>query len=241
VEELRMLFTLSATVMDRIRAFRQERLAKIAAGETPVPLVNVMGKAILHIVPLSAFSLHDPVDLEKASKKTIELMPIGAINWGSRFTFDGFMTYRSGDECFGYTQLFRNGCIEATQSRLLADGDGTQSVAIPAGRLLRDLMPALPRYLGVLQTLGVPPPFVVMLTLEGTRDARLMYGNNQEGNAPPPIRESTLALPEVLIDSYGNAADYHGALRPALDALWNAGDAPVCTFYDASGNWTGPK
>lgn len=33
VEELRMLFTLSATVTDRIRAFRQERLAKIAAGE----------------------------------------------------------------------------------------------------------------------------------------------------------------------------------------------------------------
>jgi lysophospholipase L1-like esterase len=105
-------------------------------------------------------------------------------------------------------------------------------------------MPALARYLGVLQALDVPPPLVVMLTLEGTREARLFTHQDQyyyPFGAPPPIHESTLALPEVLIDSYGTEADYYSALRPALDALWNAGDAPACPFYDASGHWTGPK
>jgi hypothetical protein len=56
VEELRVLFSVSATVQDRIRAFRRERLAKVTGGETPVALATNRGKLLLHIVPLLAFS-----------------------------------------------------------------------------------------------------------------------------------------------------------------------------------------
>jgi Putative DNA-binding domain len=40
VDELRSIFSLSGMIAERIRAFRVERVAKIAAGDTPVPLLS---------------------------------------------------------------------------------------------------------------------------------------------------------------------------------------------------------
>jgi hypothetical protein len=55
VNELRMLFNAGPALADRIRNFRRDRVAKIAAGQAPVQLMN-RGCLILHVVPLSAFS-----------------------------------------------------------------------------------------------------------------------------------------------------------------------------------------
>jgi Putative DNA-binding domain len=41
VEELRVVFTSAATSLDRVRAFRAERLAKIDSGEAIVPLARI--------------------------------------------------------------------------------------------------------------------------------------------------------------------------------------------------------
>src|SRR5436853_2696266 len=52
VPELRALFMLSESLVDRIRAFRSNRLNAIAHGETPVAM-GTSPKTVLHLVPFN--------------------------------------------------------------------------------------------------------------------------------------------------------------------------------------------
>jgi hypothetical protein len=83
VGELRTAFTQSEAIPDRIRTFRVERLLKIQAGETPLPMV-VGAKAILHLVPLSAMSGRMAIDVNaiKVSWIICVLLCLEAITHG---------------------------------------------------------------------------------------------------------------------------------------------------------------
>lgn len=50
IDELRVVFTSAASALDRVRAFRAERLAKIDSGEAIVPLAQDNGRLVLHLV-----------------------------------------------------------------------------------------------------------------------------------------------------------------------------------------------
>jgi hypothetical protein len=52
VEELRVLFASGATTIDRMRAFKAERLARIDAGEAIIPLIARPDRLVLHLAPL---------------------------------------------------------------------------------------------------------------------------------------------------------------------------------------------
>jgi len=49
VEQLRRLFNDAPHLTDRIRAFQTDRLIKITAGDTPIPM-NPIGKVVLHVI-----------------------------------------------------------------------------------------------------------------------------------------------------------------------------------------------
>jgi hypothetical protein len=58
---------------------------------------------------------------------------------------------------------------------------------------------------------------------------------------PRPIDHDLLFLPECTINAYGTDAEYHQALKPAFDALWNAaGRAFAQWFTGPGGLWVGP-
>ena len=84
VEELRVVFTASASALDRIRAFRAERLAKIDAGEAIVPLINNNGRLVIHLVPLSAFGVGNQIDLTKSFAVQDDLRPINSMGRNSK-------------------------------------------------------------------------------------------------------------------------------------------------------------
>ena len=69
VNELRTIFNAGPHLADRIRNFRIDRIAKIAAGQAPVQLMN-RGSLILHIVPLSAFDLSSSLPLHQIEGTT---------------------------------------------------------------------------------------------------------------------------------------------------------------------------
>ena len=118
VEELRMLFNLGAVAQERSRALREERRAKIAAGHGPVVLRDGEGKIIVHIIPLSAFSTRDQIDLREAYQISPMLAPVAGAGTTPRFNFDGLVNIAyNGQDIEGYSQMFRNGCIELVHAR----------------------------------------------------------------------------------------------------------------------------
>jgi hypothetical protein len=237
VDELRVLFNVSASAMDRAKAFRQERLAKISAGEGPVMLDSSPGRVTLHIVPLSAFSGRTVIDLPSVQAHAASFGPIGSTGYSPRFNFEGFINVRGGATCQGYTQIFRNGSVEAV--KVSARHTSNQQAFLPTTSIERGVIESLNSYLGGLKEIGVPPPLLGLLTIEGFRGALLAVGDRHRSyEENTPISYDVLQLPEFVIEDYGTSADYEKAIRPAFDAMWNAGGYPNARSFDAEGLWT---
>jgi Putative DNA-binding domain len=77
VNELRTLFNAGPQLADRVRNFRLDRIAQIAAGQAPVQLMN-RGTVVLHIVPLSAFDVTSTLPLRQIELDFRSFVPIGA-------------------------------------------------------------------------------------------------------------------------------------------------------------------
>jgi Putative DNA-binding domain len=240
VEELRVLFASGATTVDRMRAFKAERLARIDAGEAIVPLIVRPDRLVLHLVPLASFGLSEPIDLAQAHALQDSLRPIGSMGYSPRINFEGFATFFMGSDglCRSYTQVFRNGIIEAVKVPLLGNSDGDVLI-LPSLAFDKWIFEVLPLYLKALRELNVPAPITMMLSLQGVRGAFLVTHANWHINPPPPFDRAVLELPEVVIEQYGTFEAYQRTVRPAFDALWNAGGFFASKHFDADGRWVG--
>ncbi len=115
VTEIRGAFSLSEALPERIRRFRDERLGRIIANETPIRLQSGP-KMIFHILPMDSFMLNfnfDVIYLKERLKHG--LCPIASMVLSTRVNLDGLVTHAGNglDECRAYTQIFRSGQIEA--------------------------------------------------------------------------------------------------------------------------------
>lgn len=239
MEELRALFTESASALDRVREFRDRRIESIAQGQQPRPLV-AGGRLILHVVPLAAVrAFPAQLDLEAVSRAHQSFRPIGGAGMNPRFNFEGFINERGGAENHGYTQVFRNGALEATKAGLVREGDNGR--LIPGLATERDLFQALPLYLDGLRAVGIAPPLIVMLTLEGVAGVAYAIRHGIFDDPDPVLDRPVIKLPECVINEYGDALSYHRAVRPALDALWNAIGYPSSRYFNDAGLWVGEQ
>ena len=115
VEELRALFAFAPELAERMRSFRFERVAKIAADDTPVPLQEPL-RLVLHVVPFSHFDLGPSLAMTEVVTKPHHFAAIGALGGDHRLNVDGFLTMSNPNDKGAhraYTQVFRTGAVEA--------------------------------------------------------------------------------------------------------------------------------
>jgi hypothetical protein len=237
VGELRNLFTASETQAERIRAFRADRLIKIAANEGSVPL-GEGAKLVLHVVPMSTFSVGELVDVvgKQALLRTVGV--IGASGHSFGINLDGFFTYSPSAEAshsFGYTLFFRNGAIEAV-GIVGATSYTSQDPIIPSLAYEQETTEFLPQLLGALDRLGVAPPAYVFLSLLGVRGYRFAVHPRLYMRGPGTSDRNDLILPELLIQNFN--VQPHQALKPLFDMVWNAFGLARSYNYDEEGNWS---
>ena len=239
VEELRVLFTQSTTALEQARRFRDDRIAVVCAGEGDRPLVSG-GRLFLHIFPVAASSGMVNLDLEAIHASHMSFRPVGARSGMSpRFNYHGFINERGGDHNHGYTQIFRDGCLEATMGSIVREREGHRG--IPGLAIEEYVFEVLSPYICGLRDLGVPPPLIVMFTLEGVGGANYHVRENRWGDYEQPLTNETLRLPEGFLEDYGEDADHHRSVRPAFDALWNAIGYSGSQFFNEEGLWIGNR
>jgi len=237
LEELRMLFTRSASAREQAKAFHSDRVRRISDSEALVPLALVRGKVILHIIPLSAFAAEQQVDLQVAYRGRSKLCPIGATAYNSTLNFDGVMNLRGGDATHGYTQLYRNGIIEAVKVGDVTPHPNATGEWIRASVIERYLVEIIPSYLNALQELEVAPPISLRITIDDVLNTRMRIPSEGFFENPPLIQQKTLALPEVAFERYGTGEDYQRGLKPAFDAFWNAASLFNSPNFAPNGIW----
>jgi len=227
VSELRIAFNLSETIIERIRKFREDKISKIFANETPIPLYET-AKVVLHLIPVISFNPAQRYDIDKITSNPEKMRPIHPIGGGYRYNFDGFLSYSIDKENkrSSYVQLFKNGIIEAVGGTLL------EKLIIRSIAYEKELIRSLSDYLSILKSLNVELPIFIFLTLLGVKGYS-MYGQRlPEGDK---IDREILLLPETIVESYETKAEK--ILRPCFDSIWNACGFPKSLNYNDAGDW----
>lgn len=240
LEELRMLFTMSKDTYSQIKQFSADRIAKIIAGQGPV-VIPSGGRLILHLIPLSAMGIYSKLDMEAIFEINREFCPLSMETMTPRFNLDGVINVGGGEQDRAYTQVFRNGIVEATQSRILINMDNQK--VLHAKDTIRYVTTAITSYLNGMQSLNIQTPICIIISYQGISNAKLGikgYEHSLDKIDSLPLIDP-LSLPDVILEDYGTPMDYIKAIKPSFDALWNAAGFSGCTYYDISGNLTLPR
>jgi len=240
VVELRVAFNLSETITERIRRFREDRISKIFANETPVPFYDT-AKIALHLIPIISFNPAQIYEISKIASRPEELRPIYLSGLNHRYNFDGFLTYSSLIEgkSHSYVQLFKNGIIEAVDGYLLDPSHHDERLLIPSVAYEKELIKSLPDYLSILKTLNVELPIFIFLSLLGVKGYLMAFDQWEFQDEVHTIDRDALLLPEIVIESYEVSAK--DILRPCFDSIWNACGFPRTLNYNDAGEWVSIK
>lgn len=231
VSELRIAFSASEALGERIRDFRRDRVGKIIGGETPVPL-GPGAKIALHLVPAVSFRPGQSYDVGKVASNPSIMPPIQDGGLRRRYNIDGLVVYSGdmGGTPYSYVQLFRNGIMEAVEREMLQP-DGERKL-IPSVVFERELIQSVGQYLLVLKSLNVEPPVFVFLGLLEVKGYGMAV---RYGGSAHTIDRELLLPPEAVVESYDAKAD--GVLRPVFDSIWNACDFERSPNYNEAGEW----
>jgi hypothetical protein len=230
VYEIRSAFALSEALPERIRQFRRERLAAIAAGETPIPL-PVGGKLILHIVPIASLSSTATVDVRLAAPPNVveTPRPLASPSWDTRFNFDGLLTFNT--RLSSYVQLFRSGAIEAIDTELLTPF-GPYGDFVSTGAFEKRTLEGVALYVEFQKRLGLTPPFFVLISFLGVRGFKASTGPSTLSGYS--IDRDSLILPDVMIESLDSPIAQ--VLKPVFDTVAQSAGLPESPGSKATGS-----
>jgi hypothetical protein len=98
-----------------------------------------------------------------------------------------------------------------------------------------EIIAAVDRYLGVFRELDLGLPVFVAVSLTGVNGMQIPTGPRELPQIEEtPIDRAVVHLPEVITEECGVQATR--LMKPASDALWQAGGFARSRFYDADGN-----
>jgi hypothetical protein len=238
VTEIRSAFAASDGLLERIRRFREERLARIVADETPAVL-KAGPKLVIHMLPIGSLDRQNPVDpVEVGRMERGLLMPLESGGCRLRYNADGCLAYcmdSDAKQCESYLQVFRTGALEVAWADITTHDQN--DLALPARLMEGEVVSGVSRYQKLLRLLNQMPPIFLQISLVGVLNFRIAYRDLYRGVrlSSDAIDRDLLVLPDVLINEYTD--DAARAIRPALDTMWQAAGLAGSPGYDTEGNW----
>ncbi len=236
VDELRRAFNLSATVVERMRAFRDERVqiigAQLGAQQLPFDVQSGPKIAVL-IVPLSA--MVDPLDLHIQVKQRSSgiVSPISDLRSTYQHCLEGVATITPENPASAYALMFRTGAVEFVTP--IGDPEHLARPNVSPFKIERAVLEAWNRFVDFAKSFGVDPPIWIFATLIDVGGLMLSTAAPRS----PPIRRNIVPLQEVSVgpDDFGKRPEV--LFKRVLEVAANAFGLPQSPSYDANGRYTG--
>ena len=237
VADLRTAFGQREAGVERIEAFRRDRLARIMAGDTPAKLSDGP-LAVLHTAPLPSFVNRDIFDMANTVGRGAHMpVPLGGQGGNARVNLLGIcnVPHDGGDGASGYAQLFRSGAYEGTTVSSIHNG----VFYFGGANIANMIVGAVRSYLEMQDHYAFSFPTFAMFSFCNSEMLRLYLG--QAGSSDvylsDPLGEALVSLPEVLIENA--SVDVPNTLRPLLNIVWNAFGRLSCDMFNQKGEWIG--
>jgi hypothetical protein len=239
VPQIRQLFLLGDGVQKEIENFRADRVAKIIAGDTPVPLKQGL-KMVIHVLPLSSFTSGKVVQTELFSSQPHSMAPQGNGSLSWQLGLEGMTVYRLGgrdEENSAYSQFFRQGRAEFVEAFWRRSEDGIDYLP---GTYYEELcINSVRSAVQRLNEFDIGAPLYIGLSLINAKGSHLGVGRMiafMNDHQIRPFDRQHMLLP--MIEVHDTTIDPSRFLRSAFDLVWNACGMRCSLNYDESGNWS---
>ncbi|MFH2128353.1 MAG: ATP-binding protein, partial [Pseudomonadota bacterium] len=234
VNEIRMSFTMKESLIDRMKAFRQERIDKILTGDTPIPVENG-AKLLLHVLPIEAFDPMSRINiLGESNYRVWDFMPYEDRAPHHRTNFDGVLLHRPLSDkgtTWAYSQIFEDGKIEIVDTMIAYFDENTDFIT---RKFDENIIINTIQSLDYLAPTGVTCPLLIMVTFLSVRNFRIDIGRKYGSVSGEPIDRDNLVFPEIFVNSFNE--DPYTFLKPTLDSFWRACGFSSNLNYDKRGN-----
>jgi hypothetical protein len=239
IDQLRTTFLQTNNISGRLRNFIADRVAMIAADDTPVTLLK-HPKITLHAIPISSFDTGNNYDLTSANSPFKSVRQLNGGSRTPRFNLDGLITASQDRIMQGqyesYAQVFRNGVIETVNAELLVPFMGERY--IPASGSLnyeKHIVDTIEEYLSLYEEMKISMPVFVFLTFIDVKGYKLRADTIRPMTMEHPgIQRGTFTLPEIMIMNQDNVT---ALLKTAFDTIWNACGYARSYNFDENGIW----
>ncbi len=215
-------------VHHRMESFHRERVRAIVAGEAPFRL---KGEAMLvvHLIPLESVGCPKRYTAFELKLHGQAVRPLGEQYGRPRFNADGFAMHDGEGDVGAYTQLIRDGRLEAVTTHITYEQHGSKLLRL--GWSETATIELVRQYLGFCQGIGINHPIWIFAALAGCQDAR---SSTWQGFSDVAISRPLVFLPKFAIESFDIEPVTH--VRPLFDCLANAVGFEKSPGYDEQGN-----
>jgi predicted HTH transcriptional regulator len=247
VGEIRSSFLTSDALPEKIKRFREQRLAEIIADQTPVQL-NSSHRFVIHLIPISSFLYgSNNQKIIAASKKDMFSLQqtIEETYSDYRYNIDGYLFYpRSGNG--HYCQVYRTGIVEYVDCNLIVSvelEDKIKHYYINHKDFESEVIGKVSKYIDLMKQFNIEIPILVMISLLDVKGVEMSYEYRSIirnfFTSPASIDRDSIIIPDILLDDY--SVKVPNILKPAFDSIWQACGYECSPNYDEQSNWSRPR
>ncbi|MBC6427988.1 MAG: ATP-binding protein [Cellvibrionales bacterium] len=241
MEDLRLLFGAQRSIEERAKAFIGERFLRIQDDDGFIPLPVSEGVLVMHLVPLPDFGAARRIEFPNSFGRCQRFDPIGSFGHRQgRFNLEGYCFYRFHNPCRSYTQVFRDGSLEATSVEII-DNSSKGARIFQSSQLRKFFIDPLKCYLYGLRQLESSPPILMQISATNIQGAQMCENENMfaPDDFLPSYDRETLHLPSTMITAYRDDGNYESIIAEQMHFLWNAFGLERCPQFDEEGNYIG--
>ena len=218
---------------EKMEVYRKKRIQEIKRGEAPVQLKSTP-KLICHMIPENALTRKTKFSIDQLQEQLINFPLL--VSTGGRShstTIDGLLITETAFQTspvFGYTEVRKNGIIEAVASDATCENP-MANIARPqfSHDLIKYTIQNVRCYLNASAQLGIAPPIYCFLSLIGVRGMTLYWPGF--GRTAHPVNMDDILLEPITCNEL-IINDCTDLLKPAFDTIWNAGGFDCCPLSD---------
>lgn len=220
----------------RIEAFHRQRVEAIASGRSPIGKRDE-GILVVHLIPTACAKGRTRFDGETLKRHGAGISPPGDRGSYSRFNVDGLLNYSGHEEVFAYSQLFRDGRLEAVMPDVayLMDRQQNGARCLRGSICEKAVFETVAGYLQFCRAIELSPPIQMFSALIGCAGVRICTDWSFRDLSTHGIDRSPAFLPEIEITAIN--AEPTRLLRPWCDTLWQACGMERSFNFDQQGTW----
>lgn len=224
VFEIRNSLLESSTQIENAKSFKIKRISDIISGDTPLLLDSEKpSKLVVHSIPLNAFNPSTKCEIRLIDNYA-SLKLVGS-NWlGHQVNFEGMLLYsgyqNSKKEIGNYTQIYRNGIIEAVDLvsvNFIENGYPKMSLNLIEDSIINFIKNVIHNY----KIINVDPPILLTISFLDVRGKQISLNEfSRDITKSNGLLKDAYFLPELLIESFDE--NWIDKIDEIFYTMWNA-------------------